>query len=170
MIKGEIFLISLLLAMDRNHLIGSDNDLPWRLPKDLRFFKEKTSGHTIIMGRKTYESMGGALPNRKNVILTSSQEDFPEGVHVIRDLEAVQEWNKESPGKELFIIGGGNVFKQALNIADRMYITWIDDAFKGDTYFPDFSEDIWTLTSKVKGDKNETNPYDYYFLQYDRKK
>lgn len=163
-------MISLLLAMDRNRLIGSNNDLPWRLPKDLRFFKEKTTGQTIIMGRKTYESMGGALPNRQNVVLTSSLKDFPEEVHVIRNLEVAAEWNKNNPSKELFIIGGGNVFKQALTIADRMYITWIDDVFEGDTYFPGFSEDIWTLTSKIKGDKNETNPYDYYFLQYDRKK
>lgn len=162
-------MISLLLAMDRNHVIGLNNDLPWRLPKDLRFFKEKTTGNTIIMGRKTYESMGGALPNRRNVVITSSENPFPENVHVIRNLESIREWDKESPNEEVFVIGGGNIFKQILPFADRMYITWIDQDFDGDTYFPEFSELDWSLTSKVKGEKNETNPYDYYFLQYDRK-
>lgn len=162
-------MISLLLAMDRNHVIGLNNDLPWRLPKDLRFFKEKTTGHTIIMGRKTYESMGGALPNRKNTIITNSQADYPEDIDVIHDLDIVQKWSEENPNEELFIIGGGNIFKQSLIFADRMYITWIDHSFDGDTYFPEFSEEEWSLTSKFKGERNDTNPYDYYFLQYDRK-
>lgn len=161
-------MISLLLAMDRNHVMGLNNDLPWRLPKDLRFFKEKTTGHTIIMGRKTYESMGGALPNRENVIVTSSQVAFPKGVSVIHDLDSILKWNKKDPNEELFIIGGATIFKQSLSFAERMYVTWIDHSFDGDTYFPDFSEEEWTLTSKVKGEKNETNPYDYFFLQYDR--
>lgn len=162
-------MISLLLAMDRNQVIGLNNDLPWRLPKDLRFFKEKTTGNTIIMGRKTYASMGGALPHRKNVVITGSKKSFPENMSVIRDIKAIQDWDKDNPNQELFVIGGGNIFKQVLPFADRMYITWIDHAFEGDTYFPIFSVDEWTLTSKLKGEKNDTNPYDYYFLQYDRK-
>lgn len=162
-------MISLLLAMDRNHVIGLKNDLPWRLPKDLRFFKEKTTGNTIIMGRKTYESMGGALPNRRNIVMTSSEKPFPENIRIIRDLNSIREWEKENSNEEVFVIGGGNVFKQVLPFAERMYITWIDHAFEGDTYFPAFSEHEWTLTSKIKGEKNVTNPYDYYFLQYDRK-
>ncbi len=162
-------MISLLLAMDRNHVIGLNNDLPWRLPKDLRFFKEKTTGNTIVMGRKTYDSMGGALPNRRNVIITNSEKSFPENVDVVHNLESIREWDKENPGEEVFVIGGGNIFKQILPFADRMYITWIDHDFDGDTYFPEFSELDWSLTSKRKGEKNETNPYNYYFLQYDRK-
>ncbi|OZU90161.1 dihydrofolate reductase [Virgibacillus indicus] len=162
-------MISLLLAMDRNHVIGLNNDLPWRLPKDLRFFKEKTTGQTVIMGRKTFESMGGALPNRENIIITRKQKEFPENVQIIHDLETVIEWNKENPEKEYFVIGGGNIFDQILPYANRMYITWIDESFEGDTYFPGFSEEEWNLTSKTKGEKNDTNPYDYYFIQYDRK-
>ncbi|MEC5422519.1 dihydrofolate reductase [Virgibacillus sp. C22-A2] len=162
-------MISLLLAMDRNRVIGLNKDLPWHLPKDLRFFKEKTTGETIIMGRKTYESMGGALPNRKNVILTRNEADYPAGVDTINDLKTVQKWSKENPEKEFFVIGGGAVFEQALPYADRMYITWIDESFDGDTYFPDYTEEEWILTSKEKGERNDTNPYDYYFLQYDRK-
>lgn len=135
-------MISLLLAMDRNRVIGLNNDLPWRLPKDLRFFKEKTTGQTIIMGRKTFESMGGALPNRKNVVLTSSQKPLLKGdnVEVIHELDVIREWNIENPDKELFVIGGGTIFKQVLSFADRIYITWIDHTFEGDTYFPDFPE------------------------------
>ncbi|RDW19609.1 dihydrofolate reductase [Oceanobacillus arenosus] len=162
-------MISLLVAMDRNHVIGINNQLPWRLPKDLRFFKEKTTGNTIIMGRKTYESMGGALPNRKNVVLTRQDYKCPENVDVINELSKIQEWEKQNPKNEYFVIGGGNIFTQVMPIADRMYITFIDHDFDGDTYFPTFAEGDWTLTSKVKGDKDDKNPYDYYFLQYDRK-
>ncbi|WP_249871821.1 dihydrofolate reductase [Oceanobacillus saliphilus] len=162
-------MISLLVAMDKNHVMGLDNGMPWHLPKDLRFFKEKTTGNTIIMGRKTYNSIGRALPNRRNVVVTRSNGEFPENVEVIDNLQTVKEWNLAKPEEEYFIIGGGNIFSQVIDIADRMYITWIDESFDGDTYFPNFPEEEWILTSKVKGEKNDTNPYDYYFLQYDRK-
>ncbi|MFD1040045.1 dihydrofolate reductase [Virgibacillus byunsanensis] len=163
-------MISLLVAMDRNHVIGLDNDLPWHLPKDLKFFKQMTTGQTIIMGRKTYESMGRALPNRKNIVITSRSEGvFPEEVEVFNDIKAVQELNQANPDKEYFVIGGANIIKQVLSFANRMYITWIDHDFEGDTYFPNFSKEEWNLTSNEKGERDEKNPYDYYFLQYDRK-
>lgn len=162
-------MISLLVAMDRNHVIGFENGMPWHLPKDLRFFKEVTTGSTIIMGRKTFESIGRVLPNRNNVVLTRRQTEFPEGIEVISELSAVQKRNEQHPDEEFFVIGGGAIFEQILPYADRMYITWIDETFNGDTFFPHFSEDEWTLTSKEKGEKDEKNPYDYYFLQYDRK-
>ncbi|MBP1950765.1 dihydrofolate reductase [Virgibacillus litoralis] len=163
-------MISLLVAMDSNQTIGAENDLPWRLPNDLKFFKEKSTGNTIIMGRKTYESMGRPLPNRKNVVITRQQIDFPDEVDVIDNVDMIREWNKENPEQEFFVIGGGIIFDQIMPYADRMYITWIEETFKGDTYFPEFSQEDWNLTSKVKGEKNEKNPYDYYFLQYDRKR
>ncbi|WP_010650596.1 dihydrofolate reductase [Oceanobacillus massiliensis] len=163
-------MISLLVAMDKNHVIGLNNGMPWHLPKDLRFFKEKTTGNTIIMGRKTYHSMGGPLPNRTNVVLSRTKDDFPQEIEVIDNLETITRWNRENPEKEYFIIGGGNIFNQVLDIADRMYITWIDNEFEGDTYFPDFQKEKWTVTSKIKGEKNDTNPYDYYFIQYDRRR
>ncbi|MFC2948349.1 dihydrofolate reductase [Virgibacillus sediminis] len=159
---------SLLVAMDRNHVIGLNDDLPWYLPKDLRFFKEKTTGQTIIMGRKTFESIGKALPNRRNVVVSRKAGDFPDGVEIINDLSVVNDWNRQWPNKEYIIIGGGHIFEQAIKFADRMYITWIDEEFEGDTFFPEFNEKEWHLTSKVKGEKNEKNPYDYYFIQYDR--
>ncbi|AVQ99185.1 dihydrofolate reductase [Oceanobacillus iheyensis] len=162
-------MISLLLAMDRNNLIGRNNDLPWHLPKDLRFFKEKTLGNTIIMGRKTFESIGFPLPKRENIVITSSSE-LEKEVTCISSVDTIKEWNKMNPEKEYFVIGGGRLFEQVLPFADRMYITLIDEAFQGDTYFPEISYEDWEETSKVKGEKDESNPYDYYFIQYDRVK
>lgn len=162
-------MISLLLAMDRNHVIGVNNQLPWHLPKDLRFFKEKTTGNTIIMGRKTFESMGGALPNRKNIVLTKRTDVQYENAEIIHDIDKIKKWSLDNPEEEYFIIGGANLFQQVMDIADRMYITWIDDSFTGDTFFPEFNKEDWIISSKIKGEKDEKNPYDYYFIQYDRK-
>lgn len=163
-------MISLLVAMDRNHVIGLNNDLPWHLPDDLRYFKETTTGNTIIMGRKTFDSIGRVLPNRRNVVLTRGTSDFPAGVEVVRDLETIKEWNENYPDEEYFVIGGGDIFNQVLSFADRLYITWIDEDFDGDTFFPEFSLEEWDLIRKTKGKKDEKNPYDYYYLVYEQKK
>lgn len=162
-------MISLLVAMDENRVIGHQNKLPWHIPRDLQYFKQLTLGHTIIMGRKTYESIGRPLPQRRNVVLTRQDMSFPEGVEVIHDLDTLYEWEKANPDEEYFVIGGGNLFNQVIEHADRMYITLIKHPFKGDTFFPEFNEADWTLTHKEKGIKDEQNPYDYYFLTYDRK-
>lgn len=162
-------MISLLVAMDENNVIGYDNDMPWHLPNDLKYFKNKTTGHTIVMGRKTYESIGRALPNRKNVVLTRSETNFPDQVDVIHDLEDIYTLNQAHPEKELFVIGGGHLFKQVLPHADKLYITEIEAAFQGDIFFPAFSSDDWKQTSKIKGKKDNKNNYDYYFVEYERK-
>jgi dihydrofolate reductase len=156
--------------MDKNHVIGLNTRLPWRLPRDLRFFKEKTTHQTIIMGRKTFDSIGKPLPNRKNIVLSRSGGDFPPEIEVVSDINKILEWNQADPEKEYFVIGGAKIYEQMLPFADRMYITWIDHAFQGDTYFPQFSEAEWELTAKEREEKDEKNPYDFYFLQYDRKK
>lgn len=161
-------MISLLVAMDRNRVIGYQNELPWYLPNDLKFFKQKTTGNTIIMGRKTFEAIGRALPNRRNVVISNQGNQFPEGIDVIRDTQIILDWNNQHPDDEFFVIGGGNIFKQILPHANRMYITLINDVFQGDTYFPEFTEADWQLTASEKGLKDSKNPYDYYFLQYDR--
>ncbi|MDC3412984.1 dihydrofolate reductase [Aquibacillus sp. 3ASR75-11] len=163
-------MISLLFAMDRNRVIGSNNDLPWRLPKDLKFFKELTVTHSVVMGRKTFNSMGRPLPNRENIVLTRDKTFLPSGCRVIHSIETIVQWNKNSREKEWFVIGGAEIFKQILPYADRMYMTYIDEVFEGDTYFPLYNENEWTLTKKENGVKDENNPYDYYFLQYDRKR
>ncbi|MBC5637022.1 dihydrofolate reductase [Ornithinibacillus sp. BX22] len=161
-------MLSLLFAMDRNRVIGSNNDLPWHLPNDLKFFKETTTGHTIIMGRKTFDSIGRALPNRRNIVLSRNNITLPEGVELIHDMDTIIEMKEQNPNEELFVIGGGALFKDILPYADRMYVTLIDEEFEGDVYFPTFSSDMWRETSTVKGIKDEKNPYDYYFIQYDR--
>ncbi|GGM23257.1 dihydrofolate reductase [Paraliobacillus quinghaiensis] len=162
-------MISFVFAMDKNQVIGHEQWMPWDLPRDLQFFKEKTLHHTIIMGRKTFESFNKPLPKRHNVVLTRDHSYKPDGCEVIHSIDPLLEWNKENPEKEYFVIGGGTIFKQTLPYADRMYMTYIDDTFPGDTYFPDFDLDDWNLTSKTKGIKDEKNQQDYYFLQYDRK-
>lgn len=162
-------MLSLLVAMDKNHVIGYENDLPWRLPKDLKSFKEKTINGVVVMGRATYDSIGKPLPKRKNVVITTKNPDYPEEVELIHDINTLKEWNEKNPEEEYFIIGGGEIYRQVINIADRMYITKIEDTFKGDTFFPEFDEADWTLTKNEKGIRDEKNPYEYYFLQYDRK-
>ncbi|PWA13263.1 dihydrofolate reductase [Pueribacillus theae] len=157
-------MISFLVAMDKNRLIGKDNDLPWRLPADLAFFKKKTTGNTIIMGRKTYASIGRPLPNRRNVILTRDKNFNAEGciiVHTVEDaIASIQ------PNEEGFVIGGAEIFPQFLPYADKMYITFINEEFDGDTYFPEIDMEKWQLVSREKGIKNDKNPYDYEFLCY----
>ncbi len=161
-------MISLLFAMDENRVIGYENGLPWQLPNDLKFFKELTTSQTVIMGRKTFESMNGPLPNRENIVLTQNNQFEAEGCTVIHSIEDVVKWNKENPSKEYFVIGGEEIFKLILPDADRIYMTLIKASFKGDTFFPHFDETKWQLTKETKGEKNERNPYDYFFRQYDQ--
>jgi dihydrofolate reductase len=161
-------MISFIVAMDEQNAIGLNNELPWHLPNDLKFFKEKTTGHTIVMGRKTFDSLGRVLPNRKHIVITRKGGGFPEEVEVVHDLDQLMKDLKQSPD-EVFIIGGGHLFEQCLPYADRLYVTRIEDNFGGDIFFPEIVEDVWQMTSEVKGPKNERNPYDYYYIQYDRK-
>lgn len=161
-------MISLLVAMDRNNVIGFENDMPWHLPNDLKFFKETTTGNTIVMGRKTFESIGRVLPNRKHIVLTKSNNNFPDEVEVVQDIESIIQLS-ESNDEELFVIGGGNIFKQLLPYADKLYVTLINETFEGDVFFPNISMEEWEEVSKEKGIQDERNPYEYYFIQYVRK-
>lgn len=154
--------------MDKNRGIGFNNGMPWHLPNDFKFFKQKTTGHTIIMGSKTFDSIGRVLPNRHHIVLTRSGRSFPDEVEVESDLTRVLEYYKHHE-EEVFIIGGGDIFKKTLAFANRLYVTQIDEAFDADVYFPDISSDVWQQTSHEKGLKDDKNPYDYYFIQYDRK-
>ncbi|HLR42474.1 MAG TPA: dihydrofolate reductase [Pseudogracilibacillus sp.] len=163
-------MLSLIVAMDKNNVIGKDNDMPWHLPNDLKHFKETTLGHTMIMGRKTFDSIGRVLPGRKTVVLTRSEQTFPEEVDVIHSIEEIQTLQKANEEDELFVIGGGELFKEMLPHADKLYVTVIDEAFDGDVYFPEIDPRIWDEVSKEKGLKDEKNIYDYYFIEYSRKK
>jgi dihydrofolate reductase len=161
-------MISFIVAMDKNRLIGKGNHLPWHLPADLAFFKRVTMGKSIIMGRKTHESIGKVLPGRENVILSRDEDYFVEGCTIINSTNGIKKI-EQNKNKELFIIGGSEIFKETFKLVDRLYITLIDEEFDGDTYFPEFGENEWTLVSKEKGIKDEKNPYDYYFIVYDKK-
>lgn len=161
-------MISFLVAMDQNRVIGKDNKLPWHLPADLKYFKELTMGHPIIMGRKTYESIGRPLPGRKNIVITRNKDYTAEGCTVIHSISEVKEL-EDKRNEELFVIGGAEIFEQTFSIADRLYITMIEETFEGDTYFPTFNEDEWIVVSKEKGVRDERNVYEHYFLVYERK-
>lgn len=159
--------VSFLLAMDRRGGIGIDNKLPWRLPADLAYFKRLTLGHTVLMGRRTYESIGKPLPKRRNIVVTRDRGYKAEGCEVVHDLEAALErFGRED---ELFVIGGSEIFKAALPEADKLYITYIDHEFAADTFFPAVEEAQWRLVSREPGVKDERNPYDYEFLVYERR-
>jgi dihydrofolate reductase len=152
--------------MDIQQAIGLGNDLPWRLPADLAYFKKTTMDHAILMGRKTFESIGKPLPNRTNVILTQNKDFQAEGCLIVHSVEeAVEQFKNE----EIFVIGGAEVFQLFMPSVDRLYITLIEHEFKADTYFPEFDIDDWVLVSSEDGIKDAKNPYDYSFLVYTKR-
>jgi dihydrofolate reductase len=161
-------MISLIWAMDENRVIGLHNQLPWRLPEDLKFFKRVTMGHPIAMGRKTYESIGKPLPGRENIVITRDESFLPEGCVIMNSMEEFFEYTAQMDD-EVFVIGGAEIFKEIMPKADKLYLTMIHEQFEGDTYFPVFDIDKWQLETREKGIKDEKNPYDYEFLIYKRK-
>lgn len=161
-------MISFIFAMDKNRLIGKDNDLPWHIPNDFKFFKDMTIGKTIIMGRKTFESFGKPLPDRKHIVITSNPDYDREGCTVVHSIDEILELENHDPDTEWFVIGGGVLFEKMLPYANRMYLTYIDYEFEGDSYFPEFNKDDWNLVAETRGQKDEKNPYDYYFRTYER--
>jgi len=154
--------------MGNRRVIGNNSILPWDLPADMKRFKQLTMGKPIIMGRKTFESIGRALNGRMNVILTHKKNYETRGCLVVHSVaEALKKVEKN---KEVMVIGGASLFKQFLPRADRMYLTMIDDDFPGDIYFPKFDITDWEITERIKGESNENNPYVYIFLVLERKK
>lgn len=158
-------MISFILAMGKDRSIGFENKLPWRLPADLAYFKKLTMGHRILMGRKTYESIGKPLPGRVNIVATRDSKFQAEGVEVVQSPQQVM---TRYPNDEVFVIGGSQIFEQFLPFADRIYLTFIDHTFQADTFFPELNDGEWEITSRVPGITDERNPYRYEFLIYDR--
>lgn len=158
-------MITFILAMDRNRGIGVDNKLPWHLPADLKFFRLTTTGHAVLMGRKTYESIGKPLPNRTNVVLTRDPEYKAEGVTVIHSPE---EAVRQFEDGELFVIGGAEIFNHLMPYADKLLVTHIDHEFEADTYFAEIPESEWRVTSRTPGVTDEKNPYRFEFVTYER--
>ena len=138
-------IVSIIVAMSENRVIGKDNALPWHLSEDLKRFKRITTGHTIIMGRKTYESIGKPLPNRVNIVMTRDERFKPPGTLIVHSLE---EAVRRSKGDEVFIIGGAQIYEEALKRADRIYLTRIHDQIVGDVFFPEFDENEYTITER----------------------
>ncbi|MBO0958262.1 dihydrofolate reductase [Neobacillus sp. MM2021_6] len=161
-------MISFIVAMDDNRAIGKNNQLPWHLPEDLKFFKRVTMGHPIAMGRKTHESIGRVLPGRENIIITRQLDYKCEGCTVFYSVEEFVKYSHKQDD-EIFVIGGAEIFKETFPFVDRLYITDIHSTFDGDTFFPEFALGDWKLTSSEKGVRDEKNPYDYEFMIYERK-
>ena len=132
--------------MSSNRVIGVNNTLPWHLSEDLKHFKSLTTGHTIIMGRKTYESIGRPLPNRRNIVISRNKEASCEGAEVVHSIEDAFSISRND--NEVFVIGGSNIYEQALSLVDQLYITEIKKSFSGDAYFPEINKQIWIESSR----------------------
>lgn len=156
--------LSILVAHDRQRVIGVNNDLPWHLPNDLKHVKQLSTGNTLVMGRATYESIGKPLPNRKNVVLTRNRSFHPEGVEVIHSLDEIN----NLPG-HVFIFGGQTLFEAMIDKVDDMYITVIEDKFNGDTFFPPYTFEEWDVVSSVPGELDDKNTIPHTFLHLVRK-
>jgi dihydrofolate reductase len=158
-------IISFIVAMSENRVIGRDQKLPWDIPADLKRFRAITLGHPVIMGRKTFDSIGKPLPNRPNVVITRNSDFKHEGVRVEESIEKALAPYKDSD-EEVFILGGGEIFKQMMDKADRLYLTLVHKSVEGDVYFPKFDTDRYKLV--FKEDHND-DPTPFSFLDYQRK-
>lgn len=156
--------ISIIVASSINNVIGHQGTIPWYIPADLRRFKEITNGHHVLMGRKTYESIGRPLPNRINEIVTKDNKYHPEGIFVFTNIQDAVEFAKTNKETELFVIGGQNVYEATLNIANRIYQTLILTEYKGDIHFPQIDSNIWKETFREEH-LNETPPYVFRNLE-----
>lgn len=162
-------MIVAIWAQDEQGLIGKNNKLPWRLPNDLKFFKQMTENNTIVMGRNTFEGMGGRpLPNRKTIVMTRDTTFFAEGVLVMHSIEEVLEYAERFSGIT-FIAGGAKIYTDFLPHCDVLYRTVIKHTFEGDTYFPEVDWDNWTMINLSEGEQNDDNAYPYQFETYQRK-
>jgi dihydrofolate reductase len=163
--------ISIIAAVADNYAIGKDNKLIWHLPADLKHFKNRTTGHAVIMGKRTFESLPNKpLPNRKNIVLTSIPEgNFDKYYEASSLRDAIELCDKED---EVFIIGGATIFKQALTFpaVDTLYITWVHEEFDADAFFPEFDEKEWEMVECERHEADKKNPYPYSFCVYTRKK
>jgi len=159
-------IVSMISAMSHDRVIGLNGGMPWHLPADLANFKRSTMGCSVIMGRTTYDSIGKPLPGRKNIVLSRSPELSLAGCEVVGSLDDALELVKHE--QEVFIIGGQQVYQQALSLAERLYLTHIEAKFEGDTFFPDYTSIDWTQLSSKKHPADEKNPYPYRFEVLER--
>jgi dihydrofolate reductase len=164
--------ISIIAAVAENRVIGKDNDLIWHLPDDMKFFMQKTTGHHVIMGRKNFESLPpkySPLPNRTNIVITRQNELFIDGAHVVNTLDEGLKIAKDNGEEEAFVIGGGEVYKLGLAVADIMYLTEIKSSFDGDTYFPEYDRNQWIEIARSNHPADDRHEYEFDFVTYKHK-
>jgi dihydrofolate reductase len=160
--------ITIIVAKAENNIIGNENQLIWHLPNDLKRFKALTTGHPILMGRKTFESIGRPLPNRTNIVITRNSDWSQEGIQTASSLEkAIEIASKIDP--KIFVIGGGNIYQQSLELADILEVTEVHQDFEGDTKFPEIDENTWKETFREKHPIDEKHSIEYSFVTYERK-
>jgi len=165
-------IISLIAAVSKNRVIGKDNDLPWNLPNDMKYFMQTTSRHHVIMGRKNYESIPEKfrpLPNRTNIVVTHQRDYQAPGCAVVHSIEDALTIARDSKEQEVFIIGGAGIFGQSLDFTQRMYLTEIDAVVEGDTYFPEYDPENWIEVSRKHHPTDERHAYAFDFVVYERK-
>jgi dihydrofolate reductase len=160
-------ILSLVAAAGNNNVIGTNNKLPWKMPADMKFFMNLTIGHPVIMGRKTYESFGRPLKDRRNIIITRDKKYTVSGCDVVNSLDEALLLTKSD--NEVFIIGGAEIYRQSIAIADKIYLTRICHDFEGDAYFPPIDETEWKEISHLEQNTDEKNPYPFAFLEYIKK-
>jgi dihydrofolate reductase len=157
--------VSSVVAISENHVIGKDNKLLWYLPNDLKHFKDITSGHTVIMGRKTFDSVGKPLPRRRNIIITR-QDISIEGCEVVKSIEAALDLCKDE--EEVFIVGGAEIYRQSMHLTDRIYLTIVHKEFEGDSFFPEIDKKEWKEVSHEDFEADEKNSIPYSFITLER--
>ena len=156
--------IIIIAAMAKNRVIGIDNRLPWHLPDDLKHFKKLTLNSAIIMGRKTWESLPGLLPDRRHIVISRNPEYLAQGAETVTSLE--QAISLVGENRPAFIVGGGNVYQQAINLAKKMFITIVDTEISGDAFFPEWKESLWHEVSREFHPRDEKHRYDFTFVEY----
>jgi dihydrofolate reductase len=162
-------MISFIVAASTNNVIGKDNDLLWKLPNDMRFFKNTTWGMPMIMGRKTFESVNKKFPGRINIVITRQDNWEREGVIVVKNLDDALKKAEETNCKEIFIIGGGEIFKESIVKADKIYLTRVHAVLDGDTFFPEIDKKEWELIHEENFEKDQKHLYDYSFQTWKRR-
>lgn len=158
--------VALIAAMAENRVIGRDGELPWRLPDEMRFFVRTTRGHTVVMGRRTFESFGQPLPNRRNIVVTRDRSYAPAGAEVAHSLEDALALAAEDA--EVFVAGGAEIYRQSLPRADRLYLTLVHGQPQGDTLFPEFDEADWRLVEQTRHEADDRHAYAFTIQVYDR--
>ncbi|MHC4082623.1 MAG: dihydrofolate reductase [Planctomycetota bacterium] len=161
--------VTLIAAMAENRVIGRDNALPWHLPDDLARFKQRTEGHVVIMGRRTFESVGRPLPNRRSIVITRKHDYHPPGAEIARSLEEALERARETKQDEVFILGGAEIYTVALPEVDRLELTIVHADVSGDTLFPECDLDEWSLIDEQRHEADPRHAYAFSFRTYERR-